>query len=227
MSSFLTWFTFFEIGLGSGLRNKLAEALAVKDYKLGKIYVSTTYAVLTIVIVTVGILFFIGNNFIDWSALLNTNKNLSNDLSCLSLIVFGFFFLQFIFKLIGIVLYADQRPAMANSFGTVGNLFALGIIYILTKMTKGSLLYFGWTLSSIPVLILIIASFYFYKRDYRNIAPSFKFVDFKYSKNLLSLGLKFFFIQISTLLLFQSSNIIIAQYFGPKDVTSLRISILE
>ena len=45
LTSFLAWFSFFEIGLGSGLRNKLAEALAVKNYELGKSYVSTTYAI--------------------------------------------------------------------------------------------------------------------------------------------------------------------------------------
>ena len=135
MSSFLTWFTFFEIGLGNGLRNKLAEALALKDYKLGKIYVSTTYAILSIVISVVALAFFIGNNFLDWSKILNTDPTLSKELSQLALIVFGFFFLRFVVKLIGIVLYADQRPAIANSFGPVGNLFALITIYILTKTT--------------------------------------------------------------------------------------------
>ena len=59
MSSFLTWFSFFEIGLGSGLRNKLAEALAKKDYVLGKVYVSTTYAILVLVISIVAIIFFV------------------------------------------------------------------------------------------------------------------------------------------------------------------------
>jgi len=116
LSSFLTWFSFFEIGLGNGLRNKLAEALAVKDYNLGKIYVSTTYAILAIVISLVAIIFFIANFFIDWSVILNTDKTIAPMLSTLALIIFGFFFLQFVIQLISIVLYADQRPAIANLF---------------------------------------------------------------------------------------------------------------
>lgn len=224
LSSFLTWFSFFEIGLGSGLRNKLAEALAVKDYKLGKIYVSTTYAILTIVILIVAVLFFLGNNYIDWPVLLNTNKNMAQELSSLSLIVFCFFFLQFIFQLIGVILFADQRPALANSLSPIGNFLALIVIYIFTKTTQGSLLFLGWSLSLAPVIVLIVASFYFYKKEYSKIAPSIMFVDFKYAKELLSLGLQFFIIQISALVLFQSSNIIIAQYFGPKEVTSYNIA---
>jgi len=224
LTSFLTWFTFFEIGLGNGLKNKLAEALAQKDYQLGKIYVSTTYAILTIVIGIVSIFFFIVNFFIDWTVILNTPKNMFHELTILSSIVFGFFFLRFVLKLISIVLYADQKPALANSFGPIGNLITLIIIFILTKTTNGSLILLGWVLSLIPVLVLIMVSIYFYKTEYRTIAPSVKYVKFSYAKDLLNLGIKFFIIQLSALIMFQSSNIIIAQFFGPSEVTSYNIA---
>lgn len=224
LSSFLTWFTFFEIGLGSGLQNRLAEALAVKDYKLGKIYVSTTYAILTLVISLIAIIFFVANFFIDWTVILNTDRHLESELGRLALIVFGFFFLRFVIKLIDIVLRADQRPAIANSFGPIGNLLALIAIYALTKFTEGSLIYLGWVLSVAPVLVLIGATIYFYRTDYRYLTPSIKDVDFKYAKNLLNLGIKFFIIQIVGLVIYQSSNIIIAQYFGPSEVTVYNIA---
>jgi O-antigen/teichoic acid export membrane protein len=224
ISSFLTWFTFFEIGLGSGLKNKLAEALAVKDYETGRIYVSTTYAILSIIMGIVAIIFFIGNRYIDWTVVLNTDKDLATDLMALSYIVFGFFFLRFVVKLVGIVLIADQRPAVNNLFGPLGNLIALIVIYILTKTTEGSLVYLGLTLSVSPVLVLIVASIYFYNTDYKNIAPSLSFVQFKYARNLLSLGVKFFVIQVAALVLFQSGNIIITQFFGPAQVTPYNIA---
>ena len=224
LTAFLGWFTFFEIGLGNGLKNKLAEALAVKDYKLGKIYVSTTYAILGIVVSVVAILFFIANFFIDWVIVLNTEEYMSEELTTLAFIIFGFFFLRFVIRLIGIVLAADQRPAIANTFGPIGNFISLILIYILTLTTKGSLLYLAWVLSVVPVLVLIIVSIYFYKNDYKKIAPSFKYVNFKYAKDLLNLGIKFFIIQISALIMFQSSEIIIAQFYGPAEVTPYNIA---
>jgi O-antigen/teichoic acid export membrane protein len=224
LTAFLGWFTFFEIGLGNGLKNRLAEALAVKDYKLGKTYVSTTYAILGIVVSIVALIFFVANFFIDWTVILNTDKNMSKELSIIALIVFGFFFLRFVIKLIGIVLAADQRPAIANAFGPIGNFLSLILIYILTLTTKGSLIYLAWILSVVPVLVLVVATIYFYKNDYKEIAPSIKYVKFKYAKDLLNLGFKFFFIQISALIMFQSSEIIIAQFYGPAEVTPFNIA---
>lgn len=225
LTSFITWFTFFEIGLGSGLQNKLAEALAVKNYGLAKIYVSTTYAILTLVIGIVAILFFVGNIFIDWTVILNTEKDLSPELTSLAFIVFGFFFLRFVLKLVGVIIRADQRPAIAGTFGPIGNLISLILIYILTKTTSGgSLIYLGWILSVAPTFVLIIATFYFYQSDYKKIAPSIHSVRFKYAKDLLNLGLKFFLIQISALIMFQSSNIIITQFYGPAEVTPFNIA---
>lgn len=223
LTAFFGWFSFFEVGLGNGLKNKLAEALAVKDYTLGRIYVSTTYAILTIIVSIIAILFFAGNFFIDWTKILNTDAALLHQLTNLTFIVFGFFFIRFVIQLLSIVLFADQRPAVANVFGPIGNLLILISIYILTKTTEGSLIYLGWVLSVIPVLVLLIASLYFYNNDYKKIAPSLKFVKMEYAKDLLNLGLKFFLIQIIGLIVYQSSNFIIAQYFGPEEVTVYNI----
>src|SRR6476646_9497261 len=58
LSSIVAWFSFFDIGFGNGLRNKFAEAIAKGDTELAKIYISTTYAILSIVISCILILFF-------------------------------------------------------------------------------------------------------------------------------------------------------------------------
>ncbi len=224
LTSFLTWFSFFEIGLGNGLKNKLAKSLAIKDYESGRIYVSTTYAILTIIIVVVSLVFFIVNFFLDWTVILNTERELYKELSIVSYIVFGFFFMQFVLTLISTVLAADQRPAIASIFGPIGNVLSVLIIYILTKTTDGSLIYLAWVLSLIPTLILVIASFYFYRNQYIKIAPSIHYIKFEYTKELFNLGFKFFLIQVSMIVLFHSSNVIIAQFFGPAEVTPFNIA---
>lgn len=223
LSSFMTWFAFFEIGLGRGLQNKLAESLAKQDHELAKIYVSTTYAMLSIIFTIISVIFFIGNFFLDWTVLLNTEKSLGPELTNLALIVFGFFFLRFVLNLITIILTADQRPAIANAFNPIGNLLSLIIIYILTLTTKGSLIYLGLVLSLLPTLILVVATIYFYGNEYKYLSPSLKFVKLEYAKNLLDLGFKFFIIQISSLIVYQSSNFIIAQFFGPDEVVVYNI----
>ena len=56
LTSVIGWFAFFDLGLGNGLRNKLAEALAKNDNELARTYISTSYAIMTI---TIGIVYFL------------------------------------------------------------------------------------------------------------------------------------------------------------------------
>lgn len=48
ISSILFWFTFFDVGLGTGMRNYLSAAVSNNDMELGKKYVSTTFILLFI-----------------------------------------------------------------------------------------------------------------------------------------------------------------------------------
>lgn len=224
LSSIIGWFSFFDIGFGNGLRNKFAEAIAKGERELARTYVSTTYAILSIIIGIVLLLFFFINPFLNWAKILNTPEEMNKELGILALIVFVFFCIQFVLQLINTVLTADQKPAKASYFSLLGSIFSLGVIFILTKTTQGSLLYLGMALSFTPLIVVAVSSVWFYKREYKDYAPSFKFVKFSYAKDLMSLGIKFFFIQIAAVILYQTSNIIIAQLFGPTEVTPYNIA---
>lgn len=224
LSSIIGWFGFFDIGFGHGLRNKLTEAISKGQFKLSKIYISTTYAILSIIILGALILFFFINPFINWSIILNTPPEMAEELSLLALIVFVFFCLQFVLQLITTVLTANQQPGYASLFFFLGNIFSLVVIFILTKTTSGNLLYLGIVLGLTPVLVLAASSIWFYTKGYKQIAPSIKFVRFKFARNIVSLGVKFFVLQIAGLVLYESSNIIIAQLFGPAEVTTYNIA---
>jgi O-antigen/teichoic acid export membrane protein len=224
LSSIIAWFGFFDIGFGNGLRNKLAESMAKGEKELAKIYVSTTYAILGIIIGIILILFFIVNPFLDWSKILNTPPQMAGELSLLALIVFVFFCIQFVLQLITTILNANQQPAKASLFSFLGSLFSIIIIFILTKITSGNLLYLGFVFGATPVLVFLASSIWFYSHDYKEYAPAIKYVKFSYARDLMTLGLKFFFIQIAVIILYQTSNIIIAQLFGPMQVTTYNIA---
>jgi O-antigen/teichoic acid export membrane protein len=224
LSSIIGWFGFFDIGFGHGLRNKLTESISKGQYKLSRIYVSTTYAILVIIIAIILALFLVANLFINWTVVLNADAGMARELSLLALIVFVFFCLQFVLQLITTVLTANQQPGYASLFYFLGNVFSLIVIFILTKTTSGNLIYLGIVLGLTPVLVLLAISIWFYTNAYKKIAPSFKFVRFRLARNIISLGLKFFILQIAGLILYESSNIIIAQLFGPAKVTTYNIA---
>lgn len=221
LSSIIGWFGFFDIGLGNGLRNRFAEALASGERELARTYVSTTYAILSLIIGGVLILFYLVNPFINWGTILNIGDDLAleAEVSILAMFVFTFFSLQFILKLITTILLADQRPAMASLFDLIGKIIALAIISILIKTTDGSLLYLGIAMSSVPFVVLLLSNIWFYSGKYSIYSPSLNYVDFSITSDLLNLGVKFFIIQISFVLLYQTNTIIISHLFGPAEVT--------
>ena len=71
LSSILVWINYFDIGLGNGLRNRLTEALAIGDYEKGRIYISTTFAILLILMLTIYLLYAFLQHFISWKSILN------------------------------------------------------------------------------------------------------------------------------------------------------------
>ena len=96
LSSMVTWFSFFDLGLGNGLRNLLVEAKSKGDFDLIKRYVSTTYATLSIVGIVFVTILSLFNLYIDWNLLLNIDTNIvsQSELKVLILIIYvSFFFL--------------------------------------------------------------------------------------------------------------------------------------
>jgi len=224
LTSIIGWFSFFDIGFGNGLRNKFAESVAKGDDEKARIYVSTTYAILSIIIAVILLFFLLINPLLDWSKLLNAPADMKSELNSLVIIVFVFFCVTFILRLINTVLTANQQPAKASIFDLVSSLISLSFIFILTKTTSGNLIYLGTVFSLSPVIVLGISSIWFYSNQYKKYAPSIKYIKFKYARDLMTLGLKFFIIQVAAILLYQTNNIIIAQLFGPDQVTPFHVS---
>ena len=133
LSSVISWLSFFDVGFGLGLRNRLTTALAHEDYRKGRIYVSTTYCVLLIIFSIVGVLGYFGAGLIDWCKLLNISTEYNDVLITSSRIIIITFCATIILKLIQNVFQAYQMTAAASSVDTVAQILSLALIYILTK----------------------------------------------------------------------------------------------
>ena len=133
MSSIVGWFVFFDVGLTQGLRNRFAEAKARGDDDLAKTFVSTTYAILAIIFTSVWVIFLITNSFLDWSRLLNVSESMRSDVTTLAIIVFTYFCISFVFRIITTILLADQYPARSTLIDLSGQALSLIIIPAITR----------------------------------------------------------------------------------------------
>lgn len=224
LSSIVAWMIYFDMGLTHGFRNSFAEAKAKGDTKLANEYVSTSYALLTIIFLSLLVILLVANNWINWCSVLNVDEALEGTLHNVFSVIIIFFSAQMVFNLISTLLLADQKPAISAMIITIGQLLSLIVIYILAIFTKGSLLHLAFALMGVPTLSLIIITIIFFKTKLKEYAPSLKKVNWKLSKNIIGLGSKFFIIQLSMLFVFQFSNIVLSRILGPDAVTEYNIT---
>lgn len=224
LASVITWFNLFDIGLGYGLRNKLAEALAKDDTRQAKSLVSSTYALIALISAALLILFVAINPLINWNKILNVETQVTSTLGLVALVTFAFFCITFVLKLIQSIFLADQRPAYVGFFDLMANFISLAIILVLINVTSGSLLALAIAMGIAPVIVLTFCNFYFFSSRYRNIAPSLKYIDRSHFTSLSSLGFKFFLVGITGLVIFSTDNLIIVQIFGPSEVPAYQVA---
>lgn len=222
--SIMTWLMYFDGGLGSGLRNRFAEAKAKnEDHKIQS-YISTSYFILLCTILILIPLFFILNIWFDWASFLNINGKEANGFNDTIFIIFVIFCFQFVFRLVDNILIADQKSGESDLLNMIGSLSALFVFYLVSRITNGSLLLVGVIFCGVPLVINLLYTIYIFINRYKLYMPSYKFVEIKYYKELMSIGSKFFIIQICSLITLGSTNVIITKVLGAADVVIYNIS---
>lgn len=225
ISAIIQWFTFFDIGLGNGLRNKLAEALARNNLELARTYISSVYAIISGMAIFLFGIFFVSAKYISWNKVLNTNSITNESLSTIVIIVFFFFCLSFVLNLLSSILHAMQKNAMNDIINLIAQIFGLGLIYFLVVTTHGSLFYLCVIYGSKTVIVMLLATIILFSRSLKDLKPRLKYVNIQKALPLFNLGIKFFIAQILYLIVTQTSLILVAQFFGPEDVTTFNLAV--
>jgi len=224
ISSIIGWMNFFDIGMGLGLRNKLAHSLALNEHDNINKYISTTYAVLSIISFSFFIVFYIVSYSFDWNKILNIPSSLTYNIRPVVLIVLVCFCVQFVIQILNTLLNATHQPSRSSLIAFIGQLATLIFIYFLTRYGSGNLFTLVGILAGVPIIIMFVSGLYLFNTSLNGFAPKLKNVDFTFAKNLINTGGAFFFIQLGVLVLFQTDNIIITRILGPKEVTTFNVS---
>lgn len=226
LTSIVAWVAMLDIGLGNGLRNKLAEAVANEDYIQARKYVSSAYIALGSYIAIFLIVFcLIASWLIPWNTILNAPTIDSEDLNMLVVIVFISFGTQFILNLLNSILLALQLPALSSLITTIGQVLSLiGVLLCVKLFNITSLLVLGTIVSLSPVVVLLLFSIILFWGKFKYLSPSIKLYDKGLINEILKLGLNFFIIQIMTIVLYQSNNLVITHLVGNEAVVEYNIA---
>lgn len=224
LSSIMMWISFFDVGFTLGLKNKLAEAIALNNWEKGKSLVSTTYFMMILIFIPICIALELLIPCVNWANVLNVSLQYNDEISKVLYVLVAFFCLQMIVNVLTSVVAAYQQVALSNAFPVIGNILSLIAIWFLIHFCPPSLISLAFAISAMPIVVLIISSVILYHKKYKFVSPDVKYIDKKEISSLFGLGAQFFLIQIQSIVLFQSTNILISNVSGPESVTSYNIA---
>ena len=225
--SVVFWLNLFDIGFGNGMKNKLAEAKALKNMEMARKFISSTYAIMGIICLFIFVLFCVINPLLNWNWLfdkLNISPEYNKEVSGLIWILIISFCFTFVFNLIKSVVTADQKPAIGSFIDMLGQLLTLIGIFILSKTVAPSLISLGLVTGFSPVVVLILANIILFNTQYKIWSPSFKKIDFQLAKSMMSLGLKFFIPGFATVVVTHTIQFLIQAVTNPVEVTNYNTS---
>ena len=216
--SVLSWISLFDIGIGNGLRNKLAENLKNYDSLKTRKYVSSAYIMLTIIVMILMIVTVALFSLINWKSFFKVEANFSDNLTIVMNISIICMCVSFVMEICKSVYLALQKNHITNLMGLVQQALMLFSVVILKKYTNGNLVFvaIAYGISNLVVELFFTLKLFKYNRDF---IPRVKYFSREEAKDTTGLGIQFFIIQIAAMILYATDNIIITQICGPVQVT--------
>ena len=224
ISSLLLWIDNMDIGLGNGLRNKVAEYMAHDETERTRRLISSTFAMLTCIIIPVLLILLLLIAVSDPYGVLNAEPSKVSHLDQVLMVTVTLVCTSFIFKLIGNFYMGLQLPAVSNLLIALGQTLALVGTYIVLWSGSHSLMHIALVNTAAPLLVYLIAypiTFYY---KYPQLRPAFSLINLKEAKEVVNMGAQFFIMQISSVILFMTSNLLISKLFSPSMVTPYQIT---
>ena len=218
----ISWISFFDIGIGNGLRNKLVEILHRDKNKI-KYLVSTAYIAAISIGSIVFLLGLITFSFIPWNDFFNVKGLDNRNLAIIMMVSLFFVTMNFIFSLINSILYSLQKSFVVSLSQLLNQIFVyIALILVLRFNFEYKLLVVSIIYGICLVLPNLFISLYVFRKN-SDLKFSIKYYEKEYIRDLTSIGFKFFLVQLIAMVLFTTQNLMITQVFGPESVTKYNL----
>ena len=224
ISSLLLWIDNMDIGLGNGLRNKVAEYMAHGETERTRRLVASTFGLLTCIVIPVLLVLLLLIAVCDPYGVLNAEPSQVDHLEQILMVTVTLVCSSFIFKLIGNFYMGMQLPAVSNLMIALGQTLALIGTYVVLWSGSHSMMHIALVNTAAPLLVYLLAypiTFYY---KYPQLRPALSLIRLKEAKEVVDMGVQFFIMQLSSVVLFMTSNLLISKLFTPAMVTPYQIT---
>ena len=215
------WINLLDMGVGNTLTNHISRAFALDDREAGRRYFTNALALTGCASAIAGLIATLLFGFVNWSRVFNTQGSLPEIRHTIAIAV--------AITLIGLPcclcskLLAGyqqlQRYSYATAGGAVASLFGLAAGIVLH--VRMPLLYL-MSAGCIPAANLALLLCTIMEKPW--LMPRFSALNGRAISELLTSGSSFLLIQIASVVVFSSDNLIVSHYLGPAEVTPYNVT---
>ena len=215
--SITNWIYTFDIGIGNGLKNRLAESLSKKNENEAKKYIATSYFFVTIISMIFLLISWIFLENIILTKLLNITYLSNDELNKIIFINIGFVCINFVFSLCNNIFLGSQKSYLSSVNNVLSQILSFIFLLLLFKIKENSIILLSFSYGlGISISHIILTIYYFYKN--KELLFNIKDIILIKAKNIFGVGLKIFLVQIAGLVIFSTDNFIITKYTGIENV---------
>lgn len=222
----LNWILNFDIGIGNGLRNRLASSYAISNKRESRELISTAYIILGIFSVFMFILGYLIIGMTNWNTLLNVESNyVSNRTLIITIrILFSGISLQFWLKTITSILLSVQRNILANIPGLLTSIMMVLFLLTFRFNSPVNALYAVSIANVISINVpLILVTTLTFRKLLKGYSPQFSLYNKMLSSKILKMGGVFFFIQLALLFINSTNEWLISSLFDTSAVVDYQL----
>ena len=220
--TFINFVLFFDLGITNGIKNKVSISLSNNNKLEAQEYVSTGYIILFILTSFIYIIYYICSFYIDWQSVFNTSIVENDTLRQVVSISLFFILLNFVLSVISALYNATQNASFIVLNQLLTQFISLSLVSILFLFTKENIVYIAISYGISLILSNSLLSIYFYSK-HTYLLPKIKLFKIDKIKSILTLGIKFFILQLTIFIILSTDKILITQLLGTSYVTSYDI----
>lgn len=222
--TFLAWASVANLGIGNGLRNKISEYLGSnrEDEIRGLIGSAFTIAF------GVSLIFFLVASIFIWFIfrpewIINRTIISDFEIKLTFLITFFFFSCSLFLGLFTSIAFGIHKSYLSTFIQVIQYIIYCLLLFFLIKTNKNSNLVYVAFVNGIAIIASQIFLFFSISKKKILWPPNFK-VRKQYYNELFNVSLGFFVLQLSSIILFSSDNLILSKLLGPAEVTQYSIA---
>jgi O-antigen/teichoic acid export membrane protein len=224
ISSLLAWLNLADLGIGNGLTNAIAGALGSERPDLVRAHVSTAFTVLTVASLIMGAAVAVFWPMIDWVHIFNVQTaSAQNEIGPAMAASIAIFLLSFPLSVISRTFNASQNGKVANYWAAAGNVLSLVALVAVTR-THGGLLLLVLAVSGTGLAVQFVSGVWLFTNFKPEFSPRLNSIRRESAREIMTVGVQFFFIQLLALSIFQTDGLLIAHFLGAAQVPAFSLT---